>query len=72
MSTNKNYKILIPLIETNLKNVITYGPKNALTGPAKRKDLKVIENHIELLKTFNPEIYKLYKIISEMILKDKF
>ncbi|MEO0224469.1 MAG: DUF2520 domain-containing protein [candidate division WOR-3 bacterium] len=72
ISTNKNYKILIPLIQTSLKNAIVYGPKNALTGPAKRKDIKLIKNHLKFLKTFNPDIYKLYKIISEMILKDKF
>jgi predicted short-subunit dehydrogenase-like oxidoreductase (DUF2520 family) len=72
VSTNKNYKILIPLIQTSLKNAIFYSPKNALTGPAKRKDLKIIKNHLKFLKTFNPDIYKLYKIISEMILKDKF
>ena len=72
ISTDKNYKILIPLIKTNLKNAIVYGPRNALTGPAKRKDVKLIKNHLKFLKTFNPDIYKLYKIISEMILKDKF
>lgn len=72
ISTHKNYKILIPLIQTSLKNAIVYSPKNALTGTAKRKDLKIIKNHLKFLKTFNPDIYKLYKIISEMILKDKF
>ena len=70
ISTRKNYTILIPLIQTSIKNAIVYGPRNALTGPAKRKDLKTIENHLKFLKTFNPEIYKLYKIISEMILKN--
>ncbi|MEO0145055.1 MAG: DUF2520 domain-containing protein [candidate division WOR-3 bacterium] len=65
---NKNFKILVPLIKTTLNNAIKYGPKEALTGPAKRKDYELIKKHLKALEN-NKEIFEIYKLLSEIILK---
>ncbi len=66
---NGKLEVLIPLIQTTLKNAIIYGPMNALTGPAKRKDQKIITTHLEFLKNYNENIYKIYELISYVIFK---
>ncbi len=66
---NGKLDILIPLIQTTLKNATIYGPINALTGPAKRKDYKIIMEHLEFLKSYDDDIYKIYELISSVILK---
>ena len=58
--------ILIPLIKKTASNIITNHPKSLQTGPAKRNDKKVMEEHMEML---SPELKKLYADISESIIK---
>ncbi len=43
-------------------------PYEILTGPAKRKDLKTVENHIKTLEKLYPDFAKIYKELSEFIL----
>ncbi|MEO0202095.1 MAG: DUF2520 domain-containing protein [candidate division WOR-3 bacterium] len=64
---DKDFKVLIPLIQTTLKNAIKHGPSNALTGPAKRKDYELISKHLEILKN-EENILRIYKLLSETIL----
>ena len=43
------------------------GPRESQTGPALRKDMKVIEKHLSMLRK-RPEAYELYKKISDNII----
>ena len=43
-------------------------PKEAQTGPAKRGDTKIMEQHKQKLES-DPDYKKLYELISESIVK---
>jgi len=58
--------ILKPLIKKTAANILTDHPKTLQTGPAKRNDTKVMQEHLELL---SPELKKLYQDVSESIIK---
>jgi len=51
--------ILLPLIKETISKVEEMGPKAALTGPAKRKDVQIIASHLNKLKGEQKEIYEL-------------
>lgn len=53
------FKILLPLIKETAEKVKDLSPFEAQTGPAKRGDLEVINNHLELLGEDQQKIYKL-------------
>lgn len=63
-----SFNIIRPLIQTTAKKVLIDSPQKVQTGPAVRNDTTIIEKHLELLKT-KPELYELYKTISELINK---
>lgn len=58
--------ILKPLIKKTAANIVTNPPKSLQTGPAKRKDAKVMQEHMEML---SPELKKIYSDVSESIIK---
>ena len=58
--------ILKPLIKKTAANILTDHPKALQTGPAKRNDTKVMEEHLNLLPS---ELRKLYQDVSESIIK---
>lgn len=58
--------ILKPLIKKTAANIVSDRPKNLQTGPAKRNDIKVMQEHLEML---SPELKKLYSDVSESIIK---
>ena len=53
------FEILHPLILETANKAIKMSPKEAQTGPAKRKDKDVINSHLELLNKKQQEIYSL-------------
>lgn len=59
-----NWEYLRPLMEETVDKLKTTHPKNAQTGPARRNDTIVIQEHLKLLEGYPKEIYKL---ISESI-----
>jgi predicted short-subunit dehydrogenase-like oxidoreductase (DUF2520 family) len=61
--------ILRPLIKKTANNVLIESPKGLQTGPAKRNDAKVMEEHLQLLSKQSPELEKLYKELSDSIIK---
>ena len=67
---NMDLDILKPLILETAKKIQTNSPKTVQTGPAKRNDQAVIENHIELLGN-NPAYQEIYKLMSEAISNPK-
>jgi predicted short-subunit dehydrogenase-like oxidoreductase (DUF2520 family) len=62
-----DFELLKPLIAETLNKSLTIDPKNAQTGPAKRGDLEILDNHLEFLKD-EPEIVEIYRIISQHII----
>ncbi|MDG1476510.1 MAG: DUF2520 domain-containing protein [Vicingaceae bacterium] len=65
---NMDLDILKPLILETAQKIQTNSPIAVQTGPAKRNDQEVIENHIKLLG--NTEAYKdIYQLITDNIIK---
>ncbi|MGC6470168.1 MAG: Rossmann-like and DUF2520 domain-containing protein [Flavobacteriales bacterium] len=67
---NLSFELLYPLIEKTANKISSVTPKDAQTGPAKRQDYKIINQHLEMLKNSNQsEIAEIYKQLSESIEK---
>ncbi len=66
---NLSFDIIMPLIKKTIEKLETGNIKNLQTGPAKRKDIKVIKKH--LMKIKNNDYKELYKIISNQIMKNE-
>ncbi len=64
---NLSFDLLKPLIKETTKKAIEFKPKENQTGPAKRKDLNIINKHLKALED-NKEIQKIYGTISNMII----
>ncbi len=62
------FDLLRPLIAETAKKVMLTDPYNAQTGPARRKNKKVMAKHTQMLG-HKPEIQQLYRKISESIVK---
>jgi len=58
--TTQSTKVLMPLIQGNIKNINTIGLPSCLTGPIARGDVSTIEKHIFALKEKEPSILNLY------------
>lgn len=65
-----SFDVLKPLIRETIEKALELGPENAQTGPAIRKDTKTIQKHLDILNQ-QPEIQKIYQLISEQIMKQK-
>ena len=63
-----NFKTLKPLMDKSLNNILNFPAHQLQTGPAIRKDLKLIERHLESLKT-EEDFKDIYQLFSEKILK---
>jgi len=62
-----DFKILLPLIKQTIAKLNTNKPEAVQTGPAKRKDIKMIQEHINLIQ--QEDIKELYQKISDSIIK---
>jgi len=62
-----DFGILQPLIRETTEKCLELGPQAALTGPAKRGDLQVLDEHIALLDA-SPRLNEIYRLISQDIL----
>jgi len=62
-----DFKILLPLVKQTIAKLNTNKPKAVQTGPAKRKDIKIIQEHINLIQ--QEDIKELYQKISNSIIK---
>ncbi len=57
--------LLAPLIEQTSKNVCSFTASEIQSGPAKRKDQKRIQEHLQLLK--DPSHKEIYQLLSDAI-----
>ena len=62
---NIPFNILKPLIRETAEKVMKISPKEAQTGPAKRKDRDTIESHLAFLSDENE--HTIYKILTQSI-----
>ncbi len=63
-----DFSLLKPLLQETAEKVQSLSPKEAQTGPAKRNDLKTMQNHVHLLQQLGKEpLIELYKKLSEGI-----
>lgn len=61
-----DFEVMRPLLEVTLERTKTLSPLEAMTGPARRGDLRTIRRHIESLP---PEVAATYRTLSQSILK---
>lgn len=61
-----DFSVMKPLIEATYQKAVTYGPRNSLTGPARRGDKNVINRH---LKELTGDTKETYRILSNNIIK---
>lgn len=67
---NKNgldVSMLYPLIHQTALNVKSGDPHKHQTGPAVRGDKEVMSKHLEVLRSVDPKLAELYKIVSDSI-----
>ncbi len=72
VKNNIPFEILKPLINETAKKISKISPKQAQTGPAKRKDEKTIERHVEMLEKEHKKIYRLLTESIQKMDKNKF
>ena len=53
-----SWENLLPLLAETFTKINTENPKEIQTGPARRKDLNVLEKHLNELSGNEKEIYK--------------
>jgi predicted short-subunit dehydrogenase-like oxidoreductase (DUF2520 family) len=68
--SNLDFDLLRPLISETAAKVQTMTPAEAQTGPAKRGDEDIINQHLDLLNEF-PGYKEIYQLISSEIQKNK-
>jgi len=68
-NSGMEFDILKPLISKTAQNILTQSPMALQTGPAKRNDTQVMQEHLQLLENLSPELKKLYADVSESIIK---
>lgn len=66
MKKNIPFPLLGPLMHETVIKAIKISPRAAQTGPAKRGDSKIIEEHLAMLEK-EPALQKIYKLLSESI-----
>lgn len=60
--------LLIPLWKATAQRAATFGPEQALTGPARRGDLRTMQEHLDLLSG-DPDLRATYDLLSRQILR---
>jgi predicted short-subunit dehydrogenase-like oxidoreductase (DUF2520 family) len=63
-----NFDLLKPLIRETAAKILEVDPETAQTGPAKRGDNQILEDHLHLLKDL-PGMQKIYTFVSDSILE---
>lgn len=59
-------KVVLPILQAGLTDLMEQPPANRQTGPALRKDQKVMDQHLELLAKA-PDLTALYLLFSKLI-----
>lgn len=62
-----DYNVMLPLLKQTLSKLDHLTPEEAQTGPAARKDYKVMQSHLQMLSE-QPDIQALYRNMSRQIM----
>ena len=62
-------EVLMPLIGATVEKLKHLTPQEAQTGPAVRKDMNVIDRHLE--KLADSRYLDIYRLLSKAIIEDK-
>ena len=65
---NLPFSVMLPLIDETARKVHELSPLDTQTGPAKRDDKNVMNDHLKMLAN-DPEMKEIYQLISESIHK---
>lgn len=68
-SNGLSFSYLLPLIIETTNKILETSPNITQTGPAKRHDNLIIQDHLNILKD-NEDLYNIYKILSDSIMKN--
>jgi predicted short-subunit dehydrogenase-like oxidoreductase (DUF2520 family) len=68
---NLDFDLLLPLIKQTTSKIEKVNPHAAQTGPARRKDEVVMNKHLAILSG-KPELKKLYKQLSKLIVNQQY
>ncbi len=66
---NESLKMLIPLLNGTGRNLITFGPEQALTGPIARGDVQTVASHLEALSKLPNELGDIYRVMGKKTVK---
>ncbi len=67
--SNIDFKILIPLIKQTILQIEKKRPSDLQTGPAARKDLKTIKNHLKSIS--DKKVKEIYHILTNSIMNNE-
>ncbi|WP_443907818.1 Rossmann-like and DUF2520 domain-containing protein [Prevotella sp.] len=62
-----DFGVMLPLVEETVSKLRTLKPSEAQTGPARRKDMNVINKHLDMLKDQKEK--DVYRMMTEEIMK---
>ncbi|KAA6323284.1 hypothetical protein EZS27_027261 [termite gut metagenome] len=65
------FELLLPLIDETARKIHELPPEYAQTGPAVRYDKNIMGKHLSML-TGQPEVQKIYRLLSENIRKNVY
>lgn len=65
---NVEFSLILPLLEESVKRLYDHSPAAVQTGPAIRRDEKIIQKHLQMLEGYG-ELKDLYKLMSEKIVE---
>ncbi len=65
--SDMNLDILMPLIKETVRKIESHKPYDVQTGPAKRGDMKTVEEHLELLNDFQ-DFREIYLVMTESLI----
>lgn len=60
-------EVLKPLVIETMEKALSIGPENGQTGPAKRHDFEVLDQHMQLLDN-SEDLKEIYKVVSQHII----
>lgn len=66
---NIDFKLLLPLINQTVSKLNNNKAKDVQTGPAQRKDIAIINEHLKALET--TDVHELYALITQYIMDKK-
>lgn len=69
LSQFKARKVLLPLVQSTVRNLESYTPTQALTGPFARGDIATVERHLKSLSGLPPYLLDAYKILGRHSVK---